>query len=140
MGEMTGPYTKKGLCGICPSGCGVEISMEGERLHRIKPMKGHPLGLVCTRGVHAEEIIYSPDRLMSPMKRAGKRGEGTWERVSWDEAYAMSARLIKKVVQEHGPEAMLEIGYRLAYSRLREVQPLRGAAEAARLDHRLEAA
>ncbi|NWG01724.1 MAG: molybdopterin-dependent oxidoreductase [Syntrophaceae bacterium] len=97
---------KKGLCGICPSGCGVEISMKGERLHRIKPMEGHPLGIVCRRGIHAEEIIYSPDRLPSPMKRIGNRGEGKFEKISWEEAFERSANLIKKVIEKSGPEAM----------------------------------
>lgn len=97
---------KKGLCGICPSGCGIEITLEDERLHRIKPMEGHPLGIVCARGVHAEEVIYSPDRLPFPMKRIGNRGEGKLERISWEEAFELSARLIKKTVERYGPEAM----------------------------------
>jgi len=97
---------KKGLCGICPSGCGIEITMRGERLYRIKPMEGHPLGIVCTRGSHAEEVIYSPDRLPFPMKRIGNRGEGKLERISWEEAFELSAGLIKKVVEKYGPEAM----------------------------------
>jgi anaerobic selenocysteine-containing dehydrogenase len=97
---------KKGLCGICPSGCGIEITMEGERLHRIKPMEGHPLGIVCKRGTHAKEIVYSPDRIEFPMKRIGNRGEGKLERISWEEAFELSARLIKKIVEKYGPEAM----------------------------------
>jgi len=104
--KMTQEKVKKGLCGICPSGCGIEITMEGERLHRIKPMKGHPLGIVCTRGVHSEEVVYSPDRLKFPMKRIGDRGKGKFERISWKEAFEVSAQLIKKVVEKHGPEAM----------------------------------
>ncbi|MGD0915710.1 MAG: molybdopterin-dependent oxidoreductase [Thermodesulfobacteriota bacterium] len=103
---MTEKSLEKGLCGICPSGCGVNILFEGERLHGIKPMDGHPLGIVCARGVHAEEIVYSPDRLKFPMKRVGDRGAGKWEHVSWDEAFEISARLIKKVIEKHGPEAM----------------------------------
>jgi len=83
---MVGDEVKKGLCGICPSGCGVEITMKGGQLHQIKPMEGHPLGIVCTRGVHAEEVVYSPDRLRFPMKRVGNRGEGRLERISWKEA------------------------------------------------------
>jgi anaerobic selenocysteine-containing dehydrogenase len=97
---------KKGLCGICPSGCGIEITLKGERLHRIKPMEGHPLGIVCTRGIHAEEVIYSSDRLPFPMKRIGNRGEGKFERVSWEEAFKLSARLIQRVVEKYGPETM----------------------------------
>ncbi len=108
MGEknLSEKRIKQGLCGICPSGCGVTILMEGDRLRQIKPMEGHPLGIVCTRGVHSEEIIYSKDRIQYPMKRAGKRGEGQWERISWEEAFETSARLIKKVAREYGPEAM----------------------------------
>jgi len=80
--------------------------MEGERLRRIKPMEGHPLGIVCTRGIHAEEVIYSPDRLQFPMRRVGDRGERKLERISWEEAFELSARLVKKVIEEYGPEAM----------------------------------
>jgi anaerobic selenocysteine-containing dehydrogenase len=97
---------KKGLCGTCPAGCGVDILMDGEKLHGIKPMEGHPLGIVCTRGVHSEEIVYSPDRLQFPMKRTGNRGEGKLERISWEEAFELSARLIQGVVEKYGPEAM----------------------------------
>lgn len=104
--KMAQEKLRKGLCGICPSGCGIEIAMEGERLRKIKPMKGHPFGIVCTRGVHAEEIIYSPDRLKFPMKRIGDRGEGKFERISWEEAFEVSAQLIKRVVEQYGPEAM----------------------------------
>ena len=103
---MAEEIEKKGLCGICPSGCGVKITMKEGRLHRIKPMQGHPLGIVCTRGVHAEEIIYSSDRLRFPMKRIGNRGERKLERVSWEEAFELSAQLIKGVVEKYGPEAM----------------------------------
>jgi anaerobic selenocysteine-containing dehydrogenase len=97
---------KKGLCGICPSGCGVEIIMDEERLHGIKPMKGHPLGIVCTRGVHSEEIIYSPDRLQFPMRRVDDQGDEKFKRISWEEAFELSTRLIEKVVKKYGPEAM----------------------------------
>jgi len=103
---MAGKRVEQGLCGICPAGCGVEITMDGEKLHRIKPTKGHPLGIVCTRGVHSEEIIYSPDRLQFPMRRIGDRGDGNLERISWEEALEFSARLIKNVVEKYGPEAM----------------------------------
>ncbi len=80
--------------------------MDGDRLHQIRPLEGHPFGIVCTRGVHSEEVIYSPDRLQFPMKRVGKRGEGQWQRISWEEAFEISARLIKRIVEEYGAEAM----------------------------------
>src|SRR5512136_1849216 len=103
---MAEKRSKKGLCGICPSGCGIEIVMKGEQLHQIKPMEGHPLGIVCTRGVHAEEVVYSPDRLASPMKRVGSRGEGELKKVSWEEAYELSTQLIREVAGKYGPELL----------------------------------
>lgn len=96
----------KGLCGICPSGCGVEILVEDGKIRRIKPLKGHPLGIVCTRGLHSSEIVYSLDRLKSPMKRIGIRGEGKFQNISWDEAYDFMSKLIKGVIERYGPKAM----------------------------------
>ena len=91
---MEAKRVKKGLCGICPSGCGVEIVMKGGLLHQIKPMEGHPLGIVCTRGVHADEVIYSPDRLQSPMKRVGRRGEGKLEKITWEKLAPATPKFI----------------------------------------------
>ncbi len=70
-----------GICGICPGGCGVEIELVDGRIERLRPLKGHPAGIVCPRGVKAKEIVYSPDRLMHPLARVGAKGEGRFERV-----------------------------------------------------------
>src|SRR3990170_4484620 len=75
-----------GLCGICPGGCGVEIELVEGRIERLKPLKGHPAGVVCPRGVKAKEIVYSPDRLSHPLVRVGEKGEGRFERIAWDTA------------------------------------------------------
>ena len=64
------------------------------------------MGIVCLRGVHSEEMVYSPDRMKFPMKRIGDRGTGKLERISWEEAFEISARLIKQVAEKYGPEAM----------------------------------
>lgn len=103
---MGAESTKKGLCGICPAGCGVEIAMEGGRLHRLKPMKEHPLGMVCVRGCHAEEVVYSPHRLKYPLRRIAPRGTSSWKRITWQEAYEGAALLIKDVLKKYGPESM----------------------------------
>mgnify|MGYP000014695267 FL=1 len=103
---MESEMRKKGLCGICPAGCGVEIIMKEEKLHRLKPMKGHPLGIVCVRGSHAEEVVYSPDRLKYPLKRTAPRGTASWQRITWQEAYEGAAHLIRNVVTRYGPESM----------------------------------
>jgi anaerobic selenocysteine-containing dehydrogenase len=95
-----------GLCGICPAGCGLKIYLEDGRISRVAPLKGHPLGICCPRGAHSAEIVYSPDRLLYPLKRVGPRGEGQFERVSWDEALDTIAAQLKQIAGEYGPQAV----------------------------------
>ena len=66
--------TEKGICGICPANCGVEIGLENDRIVNIHPWKEHPQGIPCVRGRHAPDIIYSSDRLRTPLKRKGPKG------------------------------------------------------------------
>lgn len=103
---MESEMRKKGLCGICPAGCGVEILMKEGKLHRLKAMEGHPLGIVCVRGSHAEEVVYSPDRLRYPLKRTAARGTAQWQRIAWQQAYEGASHLIRNVVRRYGPESM----------------------------------
>jgi anaerobic selenocysteine-containing dehydrogenase len=58
-----------GICGICPGGCGVRINLVDGKIDKISPIKGHPVGVVCVRGLHAKEIVYSSDRLKVPLRR-----------------------------------------------------------------------
>jgi anaerobic selenocysteine-containing dehydrogenase len=95
-----------GLCGICPAGCGVKVTIEDDRISRVAPLKGHPNGICCPRGTHAPEIVYSPDRLRHPLKRVGERRAGHFARVSWDEALDTIADQLKCVAREHGPQAI----------------------------------
>lgn len=95
-----------GLCGVCAAGCGIDIVLQQGRIQRIKPRKNHPRGIVCTRGTRAAEVVYSPDRLLYPQRRIGARGEGRFERISWDEAYTFIVDKLQAIAAEHGPEAL----------------------------------
>ena len=72
---------EKGICGICPAGCWVEVQKEGERIIDIRPDESHALGMICRRGQHSPEIIYSEHRLKYPMKRVGAKGTFEFERI-----------------------------------------------------------
>jgi len=97
---------KKSICGICPAGCWVRVGMRNGRMEAIEADTGHPLGMICRRGEHAPEIIYSKHRLKSPMKRKGKKGNFDFERISWDQAYDHIVKNLKTIKKESGPEAM----------------------------------
>ena len=96
-----------GLCGICPGGCGVEIELIDGRIERLRPLKNHPAGVVCPRGAKAKEIVYSPDRLMHPLARVGAKGEGRFERVSWDAALDRIAERLLEIKRTSGAEAVM---------------------------------
>ena len=94
-----------GICGVCPAGCGVNIHLVDGRIERLEPLKGHPQGIVCVRGMNAKEIVYSPDRILYPERRVGKRGEGEFERITWDEAYNLIVENLERIARQYGPEA-----------------------------------
>ena len=94
------------MCGVCAAGCGVNVHLIDGRIERLTPLKDHPLGIVCPRGMRAREIVYSPDRLLYPQRRVGARGEGRFERIGWDEAYDLWIGALRQIAARHGPEAV----------------------------------
>ncbi len=97
---------KKGLCGICPAGCWIEVGLENGKLVDIRPDTSHTLGMICRRGQHAMEIVYSEHRLKYPMKRVGPKGSYEFERIDWDEAYHIIVENLNRIKLESGPEAV----------------------------------
>ncbi len=95
----------KGICGICPAGCWVEAGLKDGKLVDIRPDPDHSLGMICRRGEHAPEIVYSKHRLKHPMKRIGPKGSFNFKAITWDEAYDAITSNLNKVKAEHGPEA-----------------------------------
>ena len=63
--------------------------------------------MICQKGLAWSRQMDSPDRILHPLRRAGERGEGRWERISWDEALAETADAILDAIAEIGPEAVV---------------------------------
>ena len=95
-----------GNCGICPSGCSVKITLQGDRVTRVVPDPSRPHGMCCRRVSRGPEILYSPDRLLYPLARDGERGENRFRRVSWDEALDTIASRLTRMKSRFGPEAL----------------------------------
>jgi anaerobic selenocysteine-containing dehydrogenase len=76
-------------CTLCPGGCGITVRKVDDRSVKIEGMKSHPVndGGICLLGLSGLQLLYGYDRrVKGPLMRAGKRGEGKWEKISWDEA------------------------------------------------------
>lgn len=75
-------------CLLCPGGCGLSIRKVEERGVKIEGKKDHPVnnGGICALGLSGLQLLYGPTRVKTPLKRAGKRGEGKWTQISWDQA------------------------------------------------------
>lgn len=98
----------KTACRMCHGGCGALVYLENDKVVKIKPDPDSPIskGRMCIKGLKSIEQLYHPDRLKYPLKRAGKRGEGKWERITWDEAYDVIAEKINEIKEKHGIEAV----------------------------------
>jgi cysteine desulfurase NifS len=97
---------RRGICGICPAGCWIEAKLQDGKLESVKEDSSYPLGMICRRGQHAPEIVYSKHRLRYPMKRVGPKGSLEFERISWDEAYDVIVEKLNHIKAESGPEAV----------------------------------
>jgi anaerobic selenocysteine-containing dehydrogenase len=121
--------TVTGICGICPGGCGVTVKLVDGKIETIVPLKGHPVGVVCPRGLHAKEIVYSHDRLKHPLLRVGERGEGKFERIDWDDALDRIADKFREIKKTCGAEAVMTYFGRGSFdNNLMDVFGARGAA------------
>ena len=91
----------------------VENSAENGRATRLRGDPNHPVtrGFLCAKVTQYLEREYSPDRLLYPQKRIGAKGEGRFQRISWDEALDTVARQLANVSHQYGPEAILPYSY-----------------------------
>jgi len=62
----------------------------------------------CQKGYQHSRAMYGPDRVLHPMKRAGERGSGKWEKISWDQAFEEIGDKIADVIQKYGPKALID--------------------------------
>jgi anaerobic selenocysteine-containing dehydrogenase len=90
------------------SQCRMRVKVEGGKVMEVRgdPTDPEGKGQLTLRGEHIKEFLYAPDRLTSPMKRVGERGEGKWERISRDEALTTIANRLNEVKQQYGAEAI----------------------------------
>lgn len=96
----------------CPDTCAMLVTVQDGIATAVRGDPDHPTtaGVLCTKVSRYTERTYHPERLLYPMKRIGKKGEGKFARISWREAIeTITARL--KAIAAHDPEAILPYSY-----------------------------
>lgn len=98
------------LCAMCgPSaGCGIYAIVKEGKMVRVEGMPEAPLnrGRNCPKAHASVQWLYSPQRLKYPLKRVGAKGEGKFERITWDEAIGIIADKLKEQKEKYGPESL----------------------------------
>jgi thiosulfate reductase / polysulfide reductase chain A len=97
------------LCEMCVWRCGVRAKVIENRVVKLEgnPEHPHSHGRLCARGQSGLMNTYDQDRVLTPLIRVGKRGEGKFRSASWSEALDLVAENMLKIKNTHGPEAMV---------------------------------
>ncbi|MEY2411707.1 MAG: hypothetical protein QOD84_313 [Acidobacteriaceae bacterium] len=107
----------------CPDACGVLITVEDGRATKIQGDPAHPVtrGFLCGKVAKYLDRVYSPDRVLYPMKRVAPKGtqaessevivQQAFQRITWDEALDEIVLRFKKIISEFGSEAILPYSY-----------------------------
>ncbi|QGP91502.1 Acetylene hydratase [Neomoorella glycerini] len=114
-GKIPGPETgieiKKSICCICDplTQCGLDVYLQGGRIIKVEGTRENPhnAGTLCAKGAATRQYVYHKDRLRTPLKRNGPRGEGKFIPVSWDEALDYIAGQLIEIKKNYGPEAVV---------------------------------
>lgn len=109
-GPDTGIEVKRSLCAICSPGhhCGVDCYVKDGEIIRVEGTQDHPYnhGKLCTKGSSLRNYVYRADRIRTPLRRVGERGEGKFEPITWDEAYSIIAEKLNAVKEKYSASSV----------------------------------
>ena len=108
------PEVRHSVCALdCPDCCSLLITVDDGKGRHLRGDPSHPVtrGFLCGKVAQYLDREYSPDRLLYPQKRVGAKGEGRFERITWDEALDTIVKRLKRIAGEYGPESILPYSY-----------------------------
>ena len=122
----------------CPSACALEVTVDDGRIVDVVGDRAHPFtrGVICGKVHDYAERVYSPLRILHPMRRVGPKGAAEFERISWEEAIEEIAHRFTRVIAQWGGEAILPFSYAGTLGRIQYYagHPLFHALGASQLD------
>jgi thiosulfate reductase/polysulfide reductase chain A len=99
---------RRSYCGLCHPRCGTLLHIEDGRIVKVTGDPDHPVtrGAICERGKLMPDHVHHPARLNYPLKRKSKRGEGQWQKISWDQALDEVAAKLSGLRDQYGAETL----------------------------------
>jgi anaerobic selenocysteine-containing dehydrogenase len=115
--DLTGDLATRTVTGVCPHDCPdscgwvvtVEDRLTGPVAVKLRGNPDHPFsqGELCPKVNRYLDRVYSPDRILTPLRRVGTKGDGRFEPIGWDDALTEIARRWRDVIDAHGPAALV---------------------------------
>ncbi|MGE3983636.1 MAG: molybdopterin-dependent oxidoreductase, partial [Dehalococcoidia bacterium] len=112
--HAVGHQVLKSACSLdCPDACSLEVHVEQGRVVSIDGDYRNPLtqGFICSKVRRLPQALYGDDRVLYPAVRVGEKGEGRFERVSWDVALDLVKDRMQSAVEQWGGESILPFSY-----------------------------
>ncbi|MFM7617462.1 MAG: molybdopterin-dependent oxidoreductase [Actinomycetes bacterium] len=110
---MTATADRRTIHGVChhdcPDSCGWVVTVEGGVAVSLRGDPDHPYsrGELCPKVNRFLDRVHSPDRLLTPLRRTGPKGSGEFAPITWDDALDEIATNLRRVIDEHGPDAVV---------------------------------
>ena len=108
--QETGIAIKHTICDICAlsPACMIDAYVKDSKVIKIEGNKDHFTnhGLLCTKGHSNRQYIYREDRIRTPLKRTGEKGEGKFTEITWEEAYREIAEKLNQAKTENGADSV----------------------------------
>ncbi len=109
----------------CPDMCSLLVEVEGDRVLRVRGDTEQPYtaGFACAKVNRDAELVHSPERLKTPLRRTGPKGSGSFAAITWDEALDEIEARWKAIIAESGPLALLGWAYSAHQGQLNRHMP-----------------
>ncbi len=98
-----GTEVVRSICTMCMSRCGVDVHVKDGKVIRVTGMKEHPHNKLCVKAQGITDWLYSPERITSPLRKR----DGTWEKISWDEAFDIISDKLSSIRENYGARALV---------------------------------
>jgi anaerobic selenocysteine-containing dehydrogenase len=97
----------------CPDACSLAVAVQRGKIVTIDGSRKNPVtdGYICAKVRRFGDRVYGPDRLLYPATRKGRKGEGKFKRVTWDEAFELLVRKFQQAKTDHGAASILPYSY-----------------------------